>query len=286
MFVKNLIKRLTLVFAASVVALYSFAFTPMWASADQVESAEVSVEEEVNYPISYLVKVDENTRVAITLTDDTNATVTTFENNAFKDEIQANYTIDEEVITVVVNGEIYGVYDVSVKKEETPAPEVETPSIDAEEPAPEVNKDMIPETESSTWFEEKIEPLLWNYGMNVAALATICVIVLKKVKRTADSVGAVAGLLTKSNNDNEATKSDVKQLQKSNEAWQQEMEDKFNKKVEEMKSELVETEKDTNKTVHKLLNVEEIAYKGNPSFISKGIAKKISEVIHNDETKI
>ncbi len=147
------------------------------------------------------------------------------------------------------------------------------------------NKDILPKTEDSKWFEEKIEPLLWEYGTEVVALGTICLIVFKKGKKAAKAVSAAASLLTESNNDNKTTQADVKKLQQSNEEWKREMEAQFDKRFEQIKTEIVDTEKDTNHTVHKLLQVEEIAYEGNPTLVSKGAAKKISEVIHNDETK-
>ena len=38
-------------------------------------------------------------------------------------------------------------------------------------------------------------------------------------------------------------------------------------------------------TVHKILEVEEIAYKNNPLMVSEGTAAKIEEVIHNGTEK-
>ena len=147
------------------------------------------------------------------------------------------------------------------------------------------NSNVLPATKSTTRFEEKIEPLLWQYGTDVLALGTICLVVLAKSKKSANSVLAVAGLLTKSNDDNKQTQESVKQMQESNNAWKKEMESEFNKKFDEIKKELVDTEKDTNNAVHKLLHVEEIAYEENPTLVSNGTAKKIAEVIHNEKCK-
>lgn len=146
--IKNTKKKFFLILLSALFFCFSFVCPSFTAYA-----------EGQNYPVSYLVTVDENTCVAITLTDGTSATLTTFENNAFKDEIQANYTIDEEIITVVVNGEIYGVYDVSVKPTVTPENNAGNDEISNDSATGEQTP-VTPENNENTDITQDIEDLL------------------------------------------------------------------------------------------------------------------------------
>jgi hypothetical protein len=242
---------------------------------------------------SYIFKVDETQDIIIELTDEANATITILENKAFKEQIPASYTLDGEIITLTVNGEIYGVYDRSLPyggtveepPEEVPEEETESEEILEEETTEEAIDGVLPKTEGTSWFEENIEPLLWRAGADVVALGTVCVIVLKRSKKAADSVNAVAGLLMASNDNNKESAKEMKAIRKEHDEWKKGMEAMMNKRFEEMRKDIVETEKDTNEVVHKLLSVEEIAYEENPSFVSSGTAKKIAEVIRYGESK-
>lgn len=242
---------------------------------------------------SYIFKVDETQDIIIELTDETNASITILENKAFKEQISASYTLDGEIITLTVNDEIYGVYDRSLPyggtveetPEEVPEEESKNEEIFEEESTKETIEKVLPKTEGTSWFEKNVEPLLWRAGADVVALGAICVIVLKRSKKAADSVNAVAGLLVQSNDNNKESAKALKSIRKENEEWKKEMEEQINQRFDEMRKDLVDTGKDTNEVVHKLLCVEEIAYEENPYFVSNGTAKKIAEVIRYGENK-
>ena len=181
--------------------------------------------------------------------------------------------------------------------------ETDIPSVSPTEEENDKNDGVIPETEESKWFDEKVMPYILEYGTAALGVLTGLVLVLRKLKKTiGDLIGAYKAL-KKSNEDNETTKENVSALGTSIKEWQQEQtenlqewQDKQEESLRKWAAEQVTnmengfkqiaaavTDKlsDTCDTVHKILNVEEIAYEENPVLVSRGTAKKIAEVIHN-----
>lgn len=130
---KNLKKRFVLI-ALSILSLFGvFTFSPIIANAEN--DTNIS-EETITYPMCYLFKKSETKKLAVTLIDENTAKVQVFENNALNEEITADYTLDGDIITITVNGEIYGVYDRSLHlgvEEDNQLVKPETP-IEPEEP--------------------------------------------------------------------------------------------------------------------------------------------------------
>lgn len=142
---------------------------------------------------------------------------------------------------------------------------------------------VIPETEGSKWFEEYIQPYLIEYGAVLLALITGAFLFLKKARKVLDLFIALLEKLKIANNRVEGTADEVKILREENAALRKELKED----MEKFKTELVETLKevltdkveDIDKTVHTILDVQEIAYESNAKLVGNGTAKKISEVI-------
>ena len=155
---------------------------------------------------------------------------------------------------------------------------------------------IIPETEWSAWFKEKIVPYILEFLAVAAGALSVFVLVLKRFNlRLGDLIDAVR-VLRKANEDSEETKAAVQEQKEEQLAWEQRQEEEekawqaqqmqimaegFAKIAESVTNKL----DDAVKTVHKILDVEEIAYRENPVLVSKGTAHKIEEVIHGDEKK-
>lgn len=155
---------------------------------------------------------------------------------------------------------------------------------------------IVPETEASVWFKEKIMPYILKYGMVFLGTASALIAFLRKHKKAlAELIGAY-NALKKSNEDNEQTKAEVDLTQTRMLEWQKRQEERmqeyFDKQDErmlqrfdEIASKVTNRIEDACETAHKLLEVEELAYEDNPALVSQGTAKKIAEVIHNGEEK-
>lgn len=153
---------------------------------------------------------------------------------------------------------------------------------------------VIPETEGSEWFEEYIQPYLIEYGAVLAAVITGAVLFLKKAKKVLDLFIALLEKLKIANKRVEGTADEVKILREENAALRKELKEEnanhrkeLKEDMEKFKTELIDTLKevltdkveDIDETVHKILDVEEIAYESNAKLVGNGTAKKISEVI-------
>jgi F0F1-type ATP synthase membrane subunit b/b' len=124
------------------------------------------------------------------------------------------------------------------------------------------------ETEASKWFDEYIVPMLVQFGATLAAFALGVVVFFKVLNKTKKAFEEATELVNTSNNNNADIRAEMKQLKKDNEAWKKGVEKK-----------LVAGVDDTNKTVHKILEVQELAHTSNPALVGNGTAKKISEVV-------
>lgn len=142
---------------------------------------------------------------------------------------------------------------------------------------------VIPETEGSEWFDKYILPFLVEYGGDIVALATMGWFFLKKLKKAKEAFEAATGLLGVANKKVEGTDAEVKRLREENDAMrkalQEDMEKFKTELVETLKEVLTDKVEDIDKTVHTILDVQEIAYESNAKLVGNGTAKKISEVI-------
>jgi hypothetical protein len=128
---------------------------------------------------------------------------------------------------------------------------------------------IVPESKGSKWFDKYVVPFLVEYGAVLAGFATGVVLFLKTIRKSKAAFAEATDIVNTSNNDNAELRAEIKKFKKDNEAWKKSIEKK-----------VVEGLADTNTTVHKILDVQEIAYKSNTTLVGNGTAKKISEVIH------
>lgn len=156
---------------------------------------------------------------------------------------------------------------------------------------------IIPETETSKWFDKYIVPIIVEYGTDILALGTTVCICLKKLKKAKDEFDTATAAVNESNENNLSTSTEVKKLQEGIEKWQREFAENtyavFNRMEEQrsadmqrlvdaLKETLSDKVEDIDQVVHKILDVQEIAYISNTSLVGNGAAKKISEVIKNE----
>lgn len=188
---------------------------------------------------------------------------------AFADEVEESVEISVETSEIVSSEEV--------------VEETESVENSANDEVAEEDNGIIPETEGSEWFEEYIQPYLIQYGAVLLAVLTGAGLLLKKAKKVLELFIALLEKLNIANNRVEGTADEVKILREENAALRKELKED----MEKFKTELVETLKevltdkveDIDKTVHTILDVQEIAYESNAKLVGNGTAKKISEVI-------
>lgn len=177
---------------------------------------------------------------------------------------------------------------------------------------------FVEETETSEWFDETIKPLLLQYGAEVLAFATVVFLWLKKFSQSNTALGVAVDALTKSNGENIDTSKAVQELKEAfikdvtamkeehakeiaemRSAFTEEnaerrsafveeiaeMQGAFAKAVQELKETLADKVTNADDTLHKLLEVEKLAYGDNAALVSNGTAKKIAEVVGNGKKK-
>lgn len=153
-------------------------------------------------------------------------------------------------------------------------------------------EEIVEETESSEWFDEYIVPMIMEYGADVVAFATVAFIALKDTQKTKN---ALFGALTEITTSNTENKSTAEAVQKLKEAWVEEanaMREEHAEEIAALKEAFLEAitairegmetkVDDIDEIVHKVLDVEKIAYGNNAHLVSSGTAKRIAEVIGN-----
>lgn len=162
--------------------------------------------------------------------------------------------------------------------------ELENAPSDAE--TNENQTEIVQETETSKWFDETIKPMLIEYGASVVAFGTAVFFMLKDFNKTKSTLGIAVGALTKSNTNNKDTAKAVEEFkalyEKQKEEYAKqiaEMQSVFVGALEELKVMLADKVNDADDTLHKLLDVERLAYGSNAHLVSNGTAKRIAEVI-------
>ncbi|MBQ7831090.1 MAG: hypothetical protein IJX30_00545 [Clostridia bacterium] len=146
----------------------------------------------------------------------------------------------------------------------------------------ETKAEIVPKTADSEWFEEILEPILIRYGVDVLAFLTAAGICLKGLKKAKKIFETATAIVTASHKDNESLSAKQTDLEARQDEYEKAMDEKMDKRFQEMEEKLVSEVDDTNKTVHKLLDVEEIAYTSNPVLVSNGAAKRIAEVVKHE----
>lgn len=163
---------------------------------------------------------------------------------------------------------------------ETPEISVEVTDSDivsSEEETAENDTEIMDETETSKWFDETIKPILLEYGAEMMAIASVALLCLKELKKAKVLFDGAVEAVTKSNKDNESTKKAVKNLK---EEMAKEMKC-VTEALKEIREGLEAKVVDVDDVVHKLLDVEKLAYGNNAHLVSNGTAKRIAEVIGN-----
>jgi hypothetical protein len=162
---------------------------------------------------------------------------------------------------------------------------VEMDNVSTEEEAGENQANIVEETDTSKWFDETIKPMLIQYGAGVLAFATAVLILLKDFNKIKATLATALGALTKSNEDNISTAQAVTVLKEIlTEALEQNRAE-YEKRMQELSESLADKVVDIDEVVHKLLDVEMLAYGDNSKLVSNGTAKRIAEVVNNGKIK-
>lgn len=153
------------------------------------------------------------------------------------------------------------------------AEELENVPSDAE--TNENQTEIVQETETSKWFDETIKPLLIEYGAMVAAGLSAAAICLKKIKKAKEIFDSATGVVEKSNADNKEIKRLVEDFKNEVLSGLGLVADALKEIREGVEEKVI----DVDEIVHKLLDVERLAYGSNAALVSNGTAKRIAEVI-------
>ena len=153
----------------------------------------------------------------------------------------------------------------------------DTDIVSSEDETAENGTEIVEETETSKWFDETLKPLLLEYGAEVAAIATVVFVCLRDLKKTKGVFDAAVEAITKSNKDNESTSKAVKKLKEEVAKEMKAVTDALKEIREGLEAKVI----DVDNIVHKLLDVEKLAYGNNAHLVSNGTAKRIAEVIGN-----
>lgn len=135
--------------------------------------------------------------------------------------------------------------------------------------------EIVQETETSKWFDETIKPLLIEYGAMVAAGFSAAAFCLKKIKKAKEMFDSATGVVEKSNADNKEIKRLVEDFKNEVLSGLGLVADALKEIREGVEEKVI----DVDEIVHKLLDVEKIAYGNNAHLVSNGTAKRIAEVI-------
>lgn len=163
---------------------------------------------------------------------------------------------------------------------ETPEISVEITDTDVvsnEGETAENDGEIVVETETSEWFDETIKPLLLEYGAEVVAFASVVFICLRDLKKAKTVFDEAVSAITKSNKDNDSTSKAVEKLKKEMRKEMEAVTEALRGIREGLETRVI----DVDEIVHKLLEVEKLAYGNNAHLVSNGTAKRIAEVIGN-----
>ena len=176
-----------------------------------------------------------------------------------------------------------GVETSEIIEDEEVVEETESVENTPNDEAVEEDASVALEADNGKSFEENVETFIWQYGAVILGGLTAAFIVLKKLVSVVRLFSSAVQTLMIANKKVEDAQAEMEALRKENAEHQEEMDkhldDVVNRLIEGLKEALVEKVDDIDAVVHKILDVEEIAYESNPSLVGNGTAKKISEVI-------
>lgn len=147
-----------------------------------------------------------------------------------------------------------------------------------EEIEQESSVELVPKSESTEWFDETLKPLLIEFGTEIAAFATVVFILLKDLNKTKSGLGTALCALTDSNNQNKDTTKAVEEFKAEVRAEMQEFKAEVMNVLGDIKNGIGANIQDIEETVHKVLDIENIAFGDSDALVSSGAAKRIAEV--------
>ena len=156
---------------------------------------------------------------------------------------------------------------------ETPEISVEitdTDIVSSEEETAENDTEIVEKTETSKWFDETIKPLALEFFAVAVGFSAVTAISWKKLKKTMAALAEAVAALAQSIAENKALR---KEMRKGMNA----VADALKDIREGLETKVI----DVDEIVHKLLDVEKLAYGNNAHLVSNGTAKRIAEVIGN-----
>lgn len=316
---KKLVLCVATAFAAFFAFMFPFGFVPVLAEESENTANYESVlgegEAQEVYPLYYTMIDSDGKTVVIELLNGRDLTLTLYvEDGAELASVNGWYERTGHCIDIYAYDTYFGCVELHTDGTAVYAEETSEELPPADEDFDEIKDSVmdelagiIPETEFSLWFKEKILPYILQFlAVAVGALFSFLLVLRKFDIKLGDLINA-CNVLRKANKDSEDTKAavqaqDNKLLEwtasqaESMKEWQREqkeqMQEHMRAQAEAMAAGFAQIAADvTNKlddavkTVHKILDVEEIAYRENPAMVSKGTAHKIEEVIHGDENE-
>ena len=133
---------------------------------------------------------------------------------------------------------------------------------------------IVEETETSKWFDENVKPFLMQGAAAVCGVLIAIVIIAKKSKNLLKVLTEAIAALTKALAENKALKKEMRGLGES-----------VTEALKEIREGLEAKVIDVDDVVHKLLEVEKLAYGDNATLVSNGVAKRIAEVVGYGKTE-
>ena len=239
----------------------------------------------------YRMKDTDGKDAEIQLLDEVNLKLTLYVDGEELANVIGTYTRDGQYIEIYAYDTYFGCVELFEDGTATWVGSEE--SVDTEDG---LLEGIIPETEVSKWFDEKIAPYIMEAVTAIVGVVVGLVICLKPLKSAVSLIIGAYNALKKSNEDSEQMKKDVEEMKKERLEWEarqeQKMEEYFARQSDIIRENMQGIRKDVSdklddvsNVAHKILDVEEIAYANNPIMVSQGTARKIEEVIHNGEKK-
>ena len=146
----------------------------------------------------------------------------------------------------------------------------DTDIVSSEGETAENDGEIVAKTETSKWFDENVKPLLIQGAAAVVGVLIAIAIIAKKSKNFLKVLTETITALTKALAENKALKKEMRKLGES-------VAEALNEIREGLETKVI----DVDEIVHKLLEVEKLAYGNNAHLVSNGTAKRIAEVIGN-----
>lgn len=154
-------------------------------------------------------------------------------------------------------------------------------------------QENAPKETADEWFDKVLMPLLMQVGAEVGAFALVVWMMLKDLNKTKAMLAESVTALITSNGNNSDTAKSVEELKAEYEKRMEAMEslvssmgEMFAAALKELKVSLGDKVADADDLLHKLLEVEKLAYGDNAALVSNGTAKMIAEVVGYGNGKV